>query len=92
MTTYPTQTTLTMDRDAAARYLVAKEQLATASHSQRVEMLADIAREVRRDIVTTIQTAGLGHIGGDLSVTDILVTQLLGRLERRPGGAGGTEP
>ena len=29
---------------------------------------------VRRDIVTMIDSAQLGHIGGDLSVTDILVT------------------
>lgn len=36
--------------------------------------LAGTATAVRRDILTTIQAAGLGHIGGDLSVTDILVT------------------
>ena len=84
MTTYPAKTTLTVDRDAAARYLATKEQLATASRSQRVGMLADIARDVRRDIVTTIETAGLGHIGGDLSVTDILVASYWAALQVDP--------
>src|SRR3954452_3922368 len=36
--------------------------------------LADMARDVRRAVVTMVDRAGLGHIGGDLSVTDILVT------------------
>ncbi|WP_173443230.1 transketolase [Selenomonas ruminantium] len=31
------------------------------------------AIDIRKDIVTMIQRAGTGHIGGDLSVTDILV-------------------
>ena len=30
--------------------------------------------DVRRSVVTMVDRAGLGHIGGDLSVTDILVT------------------
>jgi transketolase len=33
-----------------------------------------MATDVRRSIITIIDRAGLGHIGGDLSVTDILVT------------------
>jgi transketolase len=36
--------------------------------------LAQMATEVRRSVVTMVDRAGLGHIGGDLSVTDILVT------------------
>lgn len=36
-------------------------------------MLEDKARQIRRDIVTLVHRAGCGHIGGDLSVTDILV-------------------
>jgi transketolase len=36
--------------------------------------LERMARDVRRSVVTMIERAGLGHIGGDLSVTDILVT------------------
>jgi transketolase len=33
-----------------------------------------MAADVRRSVVTTVDRAGFGHIGGDLSVTDILVT------------------
>ncbi|MFD0659001.1 transketolase [Thermocatellispora tengchongensis] len=53
--------------------------------------LARIAREVRQSIVRMIDTAKMGHIGGDLSVTDILVTSFYGALSvdpedpRRPG-------
>src|SRR3954447_25238582 len=36
--------------------------------------LAQMATEVRRSVVTMVDRAGLGHIGGGLSVTDILVT------------------
>src|SRR3954452_12189175 len=36
--------------------------------------LAQMATQVRRSVVTMVDRAGLGHIGGDLSVTDILVT------------------
>jgi transketolase len=36
--------------------------------------IADFAREIRRTTLTTISRAGLGHIGGDYSVTDILAT------------------
>ena len=35
-------------------------------------MLEEKARQIRRDIVTLVHRAGCGHIGGDLSVTDIL--------------------
>src|SRR4051812_16663202 len=38
------------------------------------EGLATMATDVRRSVVTMVDRAGLGHIGGDLSVTDILVT------------------
>jgi len=31
------------------------------------------AIDIRKDIVTMIHRSGTGHIGGDLSVTDILV-------------------
>jgi transketolase len=38
------------------------------------EGLKDMAADVRRTVVGMVDRAGLGHIGGDLSVTDILVT------------------
>jgi transketolase len=39
-----------------------------------VQDLEVLATDVRRTVVTMVDRAGLGHIGGDLSVTDILVT------------------
>ncbi|MBP0580498.1 transketolase [Labrys sp. LIt4] len=46
--------------------------------------LAEIARQVRIKIVRTIALAGLGHVGGDLSVTDILTTLYFGVLNVDP--------
>ncbi|MEY4136871.1 MAG: hypothetical protein RL205_999 [Actinomycetota bacterium] len=43
--------------------------------------VAEFAAEIRRTTLVTINRAGLGHIGGDFSVTDILAT-LYGRVLR----------
>lgn len=51
---------------------------------QKARELADIARAVRRLIVKTIDAARAGHIGGDLSVTDVLVTSVFGVLNTDP--------
>jgi transketolase len=48
--------------------------MSRASREQQAASLRETAAAVRRDIVTMIDAAQLGHIGGDLSVTDILVT------------------
>jgi transketolase len=58
---------LTADTAAAADWAAAREQMDE-------EGLARMAADVRRTVVTMVDRAGLGHIGGDLSVTDILVT------------------
>jgi transketolase len=42
--------------------------------------LAAAAQHIRQSIITTIGHAKLGHIGGDLSVTDILTTLFFGVL------------
>ena len=47
----------------------------------RTSDIADFAAEIRRATLVTISKAGLGHIGGDYSVTDILAT-LYGRVLR----------
>ncbi len=49
----------------------------------RVERLRDISAEIRVSIVNTINGPRMGHIGGDLSVTDILVTLFFGVLRYR---------
>ncbi len=46
--------------------------------------LKEKARQIRRDIVTLVYRAGGGHIGGDLSVTDILVTLYYKHLNCSP--------
>jgi transketolase len=49
------------------------------------------ARHIRRSILTTIGTAKLGHVGGDLSVTDILTTLFFSVLNydvNDPAGPG----
>jgi transketolase len=42
--------------------------------SMNTREIADLAREIRLQILHTIKGAGMGHIGGDFSVTDILAT------------------
>jgi transketolase len=51
---------------------------------EKARELAAIAKLVRRNIVRTIDAARAGHIGGDLSVTDILVTAVFGILSMSP--------
>jgi transketolase len=58
---------LTADLPAAAAWAASRERIDEAA-------LARLASDVRRTVVTMVDRAGLGHIGGDLSVTDILVT------------------
>jgi transketolase len=65
---------LEVDSRAAAAYAERRRSMDRASREDRVASLRETAVAVRRDIVTMIDAAQLGHIGGDLSVTDILVT------------------
>src|SRR3954451_10503173 len=58
---------LTADTAAAAEWAARRERI-------DVTDIEEMATDVRRAVVTMVDRAGLGHIGGDLSVTDILVT------------------
>jgi transketolase len=49
-----------------------------------VEALSQKAREARRRALELVHAAGLGHIGGDLSATDILTTLYHGVLRVDP--------
>lgn len=49
----------------------------------RVERLRGISTEIRISIVNTIAGPRMGHIGGDLSVTDILVSLVFGVMRYR---------
>jgi transketolase len=48
------------------------------------DALQAIATDVRLSILRMIGRAGLGHVGGDLSVTDILTTLYFGVMSIRP--------
>jgi transketolase len=51
---------------------------------ERVRLLADAARRIRRRNLALIEGAGLGHVGGDLSATDIVATLFLAVLDIEP--------
>jgi transketolase len=82
---------LVVDARAAEEYAELRGTLRDADEQTVAAALEEMATDVRRSIVTMIDRAQLGHIGGDLSVTDILVT-LFGAVlsvdPRDPGAAG----
>src|SRR3954452_18008108 len=65
---------LTADLPTAESWSALRERRAQSDEATRVAELDRLATDVRRSVVTMVDRAGLGHIGGDLSVTDILVT------------------
>ncbi|MFH9298983.1 transketolase [Streptomyces sp. NPDC017520] len=75
---------LRSDEAAARLYHQRSARLRAMSSAEAATELAEISTAVRRDILTTIQSAGLGHVGGDLSVTDLLVTAMWGTLRMHP--------
>ena len=62
-----------------------------ASREQAVAHLAEAARQVRRRDIQMVHAAGLGHIGGEFSVIDILVTLYLHAMNISPGQPGDPE-
>ena len=62
-----------------------------ASREEAVAHLAEAARLVRRRDIEMVRAAGLGHIGGEFSVIDILVTLYLHALNTSPGQLGDPE-
>lgn len=71
---------LQSDPDAVALWRSRREKFSVAAAEQRQSQLRASATHIRRQILATIDRAGLGHIGGDFSVTDILVTLFEGVL------------
>jgi transketolase len=65
---------LAADATAIAQWRARREEIAGAAGAHRVELLRAASTHIRRQVLATINAAGLGHVGGDLSVTDILVT------------------
>jgi transketolase len=75
---------LATDVAALARWRGRREAFDAAESGRRQEMLDAASTRIRRQILSTIKGAGLGHVGGDLSVTDILVTLFEGVLRIDP--------
>jgi transketolase len=65
---------LTADPQAAKSFSEQRARLKDADESQKVHLLSVLAQSVRRRDLAMISRAGLGHIGGDFSVADILAT------------------
>jgi transketolase len=62
-----------------------------ATRDEAVAHLAEAARLVRRRDLEMVQAAGLGHIGGEMSVIDILVTLYLQAMNTSPDLLGDPE-
>lgn len=65
---------LTADPQAARQYRELRARLADAGTAEKVDALTEMSQTVRRLDLFMINKARLGHIGGDFSVADILVT------------------
>jgi transketolase len=59
-------------------------RIAATDGAERTRLLAGAAAEIRASVLRMIGQAGLGHVGGDLSVTDILATLFFGVLDLDP--------
>jgi len=68
----------------AATQARAPAGLAQAEFDRSPAALGEIAKQVRRSVITMIDKAGMGHVGGDLSVTDILTALYFGILRVDP--------
>ncbi|MFG1924267.1 transketolase [Cryptosporangium sp. NPDC048952] len=75
---------LVADPPLAAEYRELRSRLAALSNEEKAVELRTISLAVRRSIIEMISTAKLGHIGGDFSVTDIMVTCFAGVLNLDP--------
>lgn len=60
-----------------SEWLATRRMLAEADDDAREKVLRSWAARIRRSVVTMIENAQMGHIGGDLSVTDILTVAYL---------------
>jgi transketolase len=62
-----------------------------STREEAIAHLAEAARLVRRRDIEMIRAAGLGHIGGEFSVIDILVTLYLDAMNMSPDQLGNPE-
>lgn len=83
-----TTMTLTSDAEQVRLWRARRADLEATSPAESAPLLADQARSTRRSVVKMIAQAGQGHIGGDLSVTDILTTLFASVLNLDPENPG----
>lgn len=75
---------LTADLEQVEKWRVLRKEVAAADEADRAALIHAGAQRIRRSVVRMIDAARAGHIGGDLSVSDILATLYLGVLEIDP--------
>ncbi|MEU2896007.1 transketolase [Streptomyces griseoincarnatus] len=75
---------LRADASAAARFRAARQAIRDGGQDEVARSLQSVSADIRRSILRMIDTAQLGHVGGDMSVTDILVTLFGAVLEVDP--------
>lgn len=75
---------LSADLEQVARWRELRSAVAAADERERARLIHDGAQRLRRSVVRTIDAARAGHIGGDLSVSDILATLYLSVLDIDP--------
>jgi len=79
---------LTAADDAWGHASELRRQVEAVEPGRRADLLARTAQDLRATIVRTVAGAGIGHLGGDLSVIDILTTLYFGVLRVRPDEPG----
>jgi transketolase len=72
------------DPQEARRFHDVRARLARLSPAEAAPALREMAQRVRHDDLHMVYRAGLGHLGGDFSVADILVTLYAGVLNVDP--------
>ncbi|GAA1550952.1 transketolase [Kribbella sancticallisti] len=75
---------LTSSRPQVEQWQAFRARIHGAGRDERASLLAAASDQVRRDVLTMIERAGLGHVGGDFSVTDILLTLYAAVLSVEP--------
>lgn len=65
---------LLADPLTTADWQARRTRLTGADEAELAKSLQELATDLRRTIIKMIHQAGMGHIGGDLSVVDILAT------------------
>lgn len=75
---------LIADPARAQEYYKLRDRIKAADEAQAANLLARVSTTIRRTVVEMIDQAHMGHIGGDFSVTDILVSCYWGVLSVDP--------